>query len=85
MAPFRLFLCAGCRKQTQICQKCDRGQIYCSKECATAARRQTQRGASKRYQQTPQGQSNHRRRQQEYRARLARVTHQGSHNAAQSS
>jgi len=77
MESFRLFCCAECSKQAQVCPKCDNGNRYCSRDCSYAARSRTQRAAARRYQRTPQGCTNHRLRQQRYRARLVLVTHQG--------
>jgi hypothetical protein len=39
----RLFNCRRCGKQVRICRKCDRGNIYCGKECSKAARLEAQR------------------------------------------
>ena len=83
MMTFRLFLCARCRKQSQICPSCDCGQLYCSKDCSSAARQEARRDSSRRYQRTPRGLENHRRRQREYRARLANVTHHGAKQESQ--
>ena len=49
-ASARLFLCAGCRLEVLICSRCDRGNIYCGKGCASEARRIAQRAAQRRYQ-----------------------------------
>lgn len=67
----RFFLCARpeCRAQSLICPPCDRGQIYCSKDCACQARRQAQREAGRRYQNSFQGRLNHARRQTRYRGK----------------
>ena len=35
----RFFLCQRCRAQTLVCSACDRGQMYCSSDCAQTARR----------------------------------------------
>jgi hypothetical protein len=39
----RRFLCVGCRVVAYLCTACDRGQRYCSGECAREARRRSQR------------------------------------------
>ena len=78
MVVHRLFLCGRCRKQVLICSRCDRGNLYCSKECSSARRRESQREASRRYQNTPSGARNHAQRQKKYRASNKKVTHQGS-------
>lgn len=75
---FRRFTCRGCGKTCVICRSCDRGNRYCSPECSTSIRRTTVRRASKRFQETPRGRDNHRKRQRLYRKKTQRVTHQGS-------
>jgi ferredoxin len=74
---YRLFNCAKCRKQTFICRKCDRGNIYCSADCAKLQRANSLRRAGKKYQKTPAGQQKHAARQARYRL-SEKVTHQGS-------
>ena len=78
----RLFNCEKCHKQVLICSHCDRGNIYCSKECSRQARTESSQTAGKRYQNTHQGRMNHAHRQSIYRARqnkeIEKVTHQGS-------
>jgi len=76
--PGRFFLCAGCRAQVLICSYCDRGQIYCSGQCARQARSASMRQAGARYQTSRIGRFNHAARSRRYRARLHNVTHQGS-------
>jgi hypothetical protein len=78
----RLFNCARCRCQVAICSRCDRGNIYCSPRCSQRARRESQRAAGRRYQNTFQGRLAHAERQRRYRARRQEVTHQGSPAAA---
>lgn len=78
----RMYLCARCREQAVVCRRCDRGQIYCGKGCATQARRQAQRDASRRYQASDRGRVVHAERSRRYRTRQRDqrgiVTHQGS-------
>lgn len=75
----RLFNCASCFSQAVICSHCDRGNIYCSPDCAVTARTENQKRASRRYQNSPRGRRHHAARQAAYRARLKeKVTHQGS-------
>jgi len=74
----RLFLCARCRAQVFICRRCDRGQIYCANGCAQAARRASLREAAQRYQHSRRGRLAHAQRARRYRARINKVTHQGS-------
>ena len=78
----RLFNCARCRCQVRICTRCDRGNVYCSKQCAGSARRESVRWAGVRYQRTDAGKRNHASRQNRYRQRqIQKVTHQGSDKA----
>jgi hypothetical protein len=79
--------CSGCHALFWICEHCDRGQRYCSPACRSHARRQQRRGANDRYQRSPEGQLDHRDRQQKYRRRCrerTRVTDQGSLSIASS-
>lgn len=74
----RLYHCARCHAQTMICRCCDRGNVYC-RDCALPARREAERRASKRYQESPQGRLNHAARQRCYRSKQTeKVTHDGS-------
>ena len=74
----RFFICACCGCHVYVCRCCDRGQIYCSKECSRMRRMSAQREASRRYQKTLPGAINHASRQRCYRANKQIVTHQGS-------
>lgn len=82
----RLYDCLLCRQQVMICSYCDRGNIYCSKNCSVPARQKNIRRSSQRYQNTYQGQLNHAKRQAAYRSRKSlekqplknKVTHHGS-------
>ena len=80
----RLFLCHGCRTQVVVCRRCDRGQIYCARGCAQAARRASVQEAGHRYQKSRRGRLKHAERSRRYRLRRQNVTHQGSMPAAQS-
>ena len=73
----RLFLCLRCREQVVICSRCDRGQVYCGRECASEVRRSRQRQARRRYQASERGRQMHADRSRRYRARGSRVTDQG--------
>jgi hypothetical protein len=66
----RLFNCQKCHAQVVICSHCDRGHIYCGKECASLARIESCRAAEKRYQLSFQGRIKHALRQKRYRMRL---------------
>lgn len=82
----RLYYCVSCHRQTLICSECDRGNIYCSADCAIPARIQSTRRASQRYQKSHRGRIKHAARQQQYRARQnQKVTHQGSSKQADAS
>ena len=78
---FRMFFCRGCRTQVAICTHCDRGQEYCGRACAAAARRESLKEAGRRYQASEKGRRMHAERQARYRERkraaAADVTHQG--------
>lgn len=76
--PARLFYCGRCQAMVRICRGCDRGQIYCSPDCAGQARRHAQREAGRRYQQSRAGRFAHAARSRAWRARQQNVTHQGS-------
>ena len=83
----RLFLCARCRRQVLICSRCDRGQHYCGARCSGLARRESLRGAGRRYQHSRRGRHCHAERQRRYRRRCRegacthKVTHHGSAGA----
>lgn len=66
---YRLFMCAFCHALVRICSHCDRGQRYCSKECARRRRLELGRQSGRTYQKTPAGRRNHARRQAKYRRR----------------
>jgi hypothetical protein len=66
----RLFQCARCFTQVNICTYCDRGNIYCKGSCSFLARKTAQLAASTRYQDTFKGKRQHAICQQRYRARL---------------
>ncbi len=74
----RLFHCARCHGQVILCRGCDRGNIYCGKGCAQAARRDSLQRAGARYRRTRRGRLNNAERQRRYRARQQKVTHHRS-------
>jgi len=51
--------CHGCGMNFCICQRCWRGQAYCSEECRGSGRRRIHREAQKRYRRTPKGKKAH--------------------------
>jgi hypothetical protein len=74
----RIFWCVLCRSRAVVCRSCDRGQIYCGKNCATEARRRNQREARCRYQTSACGRATHAERSRRHRARHRHVTDHGS-------
>ena len=77
----RLFVCVSCIQQVFICRRCDRGNIYCGKECASKARTHRHREANKRYGQSSKGRFTSAARSRRYRQNQSAkkiVTDQGS-------
>lgn len=75
----RFYLCARCRCAVVLCSRCDRGNRYCAGGCASAARRDSNRRAGRRYAESRRGRFNHAARQRRYRERQQpKVTQQGS-------
>lgn len=75
----RLFNCHRCTKQVVICSRCDRGNSYCAKSCATQSRLENHRRSNQLYQSTPRGKQLHALRQRRYRQRQTeKVTDRGS-------
>ena len=74
----RTYLCVSCYQRAIICSQCDRGQIYCSRDCASRVRHSRLREAGRRYQATDRGRRLHAERSRRYRERNQHVTHQGS-------
>ena len=74
--------CGRCGVIFYLCQRCERGQIYCGPACRREARRRSLRAARARHQASELGRLDHRDHQRAYRARLrlvtASVTDQGS-------
>ena len=75
--PPRRFLCACCRTPVLVCSRCDHGNRYC-KDCAAKARPRCVKAAGERYQASRRGRHAHAQRQRRWRAKRAKVTHQGS-------
>ena len=59
--------CGLCDGTFAVCARCERGQKYCSRPCMQVARREQQRLARRRYQQSLEGRDDHRDRNREYR------------------
>jgi len=76
---YRLYTCGRCRALVSVCSRCDRGQVYCGRECSTRARQASLREAGRRHQSTPRGRQLHAARQARYLMRVgAKMTHQCS-------
>lgn len=74
----RIYCCGRCGKLVVICSGCDRGNVYCARECAELCRREANRRHGRNYQQSPLGRLKHADRQAAYRERLReKVTQQG--------
>jgi hypothetical protein len=71
--PFRQVFCRArpCRLLFFICSHCYRGQKYCSQPCRQASRREQRRTANRRHRRSPEGRQDQKRRQREYRRRIA--------------
>jgi hypothetical protein len=74
----RLFLCALCRALMLVGSCCDRGQVYCTGDCAEKTRRHSMREAGKRYQASRKGRQAHAARQDRYRERKRLIALQGT-------
>lgn len=67
----RIFNCARCHRQRIICRSCDRGNRYCSEECAETARRESLKRARLRFQKSSEGRALHCAAQKRHRQRKA--------------
>jgi len=79
----RFFLCARCRSQVHICQRCDSGQQYCAGDCASQSRIERQREANRRYSKTYRAKVLNAQRQ--HRLRLRRSAHKNNKVTEQAS
>lgn len=52
---YRIFNCARCSKLVHICPRCDRGNRYCSAQCAEIARDEKQERSRRKYEASPKG------------------------------
>jgi hypothetical protein len=67
--------CRWCRGLFGVCERCYRGQRYCSSSCRRKGRRRRARARNRRYQRRKKGRTNNQKRQKEFRRRRkARVT-----------
>jgi hypothetical protein len=73
-ASCRFFLCARCQCQSRVCRSCDRGQMYCSRDCSQQSRRENQRKARARHQASDRGRAMQAARNRQYRQRHRRMT-----------
>lgn len=75
----RLYQCCRCQAQVIVCQRCDRGQRYCTHGCSESARTESLKRANKKYQNSRVGRFNNAARQSLFRQRQKqKVTYQGS-------
>jgi hypothetical protein len=67
----RFIICASaaCGRGFFLCRRCDRGNKYCSKACATAARHAYLIGVRRKHASSPEGREDHRERTARYRER----------------
>ena len=75
--------CSFCGCEVAVCRGCERRQRYCSRACATRARRIKLREYARKYRQTPRGRALNAQRQARWRRRkaaqrVASVTHHRS-------
>lgn len=70
LVPLLRRVCLRCGRYFGICRPCFRGQRYCSAACRYQQRRERQREANRRHQQSPAGRDDHRDRQRDYRNRM---------------
>ena len=68
---YRLYSCARCGAQVNLCLRCDRGNRYCVEGCARIRRRESLLRAGARYQRSYRGACRHAARQYAWRARCA--------------
>jgi len=64
--------CLWCGRLFGVCERCFRGQRYCSELCRKRSRREQGRERNRRYLDTEQGRESNRNRQRQYRQRQAR-------------
>ena len=65
----RWFRCSCCSKDDKVRRACDKGQVYCSAECAAVARKDQDRPSGKKYRLTSKAREKAKLRQQWCRAR----------------
>ncbi|MCP4606070.1 MAG: hypothetical protein GY847_37095 [Proteobacteria bacterium] len=67
---FRGAICPRCKKTFYICRRCDRGHVYCSKQCAYASRVEKCRVYRERYRHGEKMREYHRNRERERRREI---------------
>jgi hypothetical protein len=65
----RVFSCASCGCRVAICKRCDRGHLYCGRECRQQARRAQMRVAGKNHRMKTSALAHGALRQKRYRER----------------
>jgi nitrite reductase/ring-hydroxylating ferredoxin subunit len=75
--------CRRCGRRFEICRRCYRGHVHCSKKCSAGTRRRSIRAAQRKYRRQPEIIRAHREQERERRRRqrqacVARVGDQGS-------
>lgn len=66
--------CHWCYKIFYVCQRCWRGQAYCSEGCSRAGAHHAHREAQRRYRQTSYGREAHREAERRRRMRIIKKT-----------
>ncbi len=66
---FRGAICPRCQKRFYICRHCDRGHVYCCRQCSMASRREKCRKYRRIYRQSEEGKKDHRDRERSRRRR----------------
>ena len=64
-------ICPKCQRQFFICQHCDRGHVYCCRECSIRSRREKCRSYRRRHRTSLEGRLDHRDQQRYRRQRIS--------------
>jgi len=64
-------ICPKCKKQFFICRHCDRGHVYCCRQCSIRSRREKCRHYRRRHRSSLEGRLDHRDQQRARRRRLS--------------
>lgn len=75
----------ACGRVFYVCRPCDRGQVYCSRDCSEMARVEDVRAARARYRDSDEARADHRDYVRAWRASRRFVRDQGSQKVAPSS